>query len=274
MRVSKDDVICGVSAPVARELMRRYYCASPVEIACDVLGVGQEEASNRLSAFEIAGYLKRDGSKFPANDVWWLTTMPGHALAQASFGKPISRVTARRHLVQVVDRARGYNADPGRLLTISEIAVFGCYLNVAAGCPGDLDLAVSVIRRDGDRDQYVRKVLAYARASGRRFDAFHELLHWPARELRMILKNRSPAISITDGDISQFTSCFEIIYAVSEDPGAIPLPSDASVGPGAPVPGSSWTSWDMIQNLRGADQARFEATDVMRTERRFHAATP
>jgi hypothetical protein len=272
MRVFRDDVICGVSAPIARELMRHYYCASPVEIACDVLGVGREEALNRLSAFEIAGYLEQDGSN-PANGVWWLTTMSGHALAQASYGKPISRITARRHLVQVVDRARAYNADPGRLLTISEIAVFGCYLDAAAGYPGDLDLAVSVIRRDGDRDQYVRKVLAYARASGRRFDAFHELLHWPVRELRMVLKNRSPAITITDGDISQFTSCFEIIYAVSEDPGAIPLPPDTSVGAGALVPGGIWTSWDMIQNLRRADQARSEATDDIRAEGGFHAAT-
>jgi len=149
-------------------------------------------------------------------------------LAHASFGKPISRATARRHLVQVVDRARAYNADPARLLSIGEIAVFGSYLDPVAGCPGHLDLAVSVVRRDSDRELYVRKVLAYARASGRRFDAFHELLYWPARELRMVLKNRSPAISITDQDITQFTGCFEVIYAISQDPGAIPPPPDAT----------------------------------------------
>jgi len=77
MRVSKDDVICGVSAPIARELMRHYYRAHPVEIACDVLGVGQAAARNRLSAFEIAGYLTRDGAESPANDPWWLTTISG-----------------------------------------------------------------------------------------------------------------------------------------------------------------------------------------------------
>jgi len=125
-----------------------------------------------------------DGPESPASGAGWVTTIPGHALA-----------------------------DPARLLSIGEIAVLGSYLDPVAGYPGDLDLAVSVVRRDSDRDLYVRKVLAYARASGRRFDAFHELLYWPARELRMILKNRSPAISITDEDISQFTDCFEIIYA-------------------------------------------------------------
>ena len=45
----------------------------------------------------------------------------------------------------------------------------------------------------------------YAQASGRHFSAFQERLFWPARELRMILKNRSPAISITDEDIRELT---------------------------------------------------------------------
>src|SRR5882757_2998699 len=227
MRVSRDDVICGVSAPMARELMRHYHCPRPVGIACDVLGVGQAAARNRLSAFEIAGYLRRGGRESPANGAWWLTTISGHALAQATFGKPISRVTARRHLVQVVDRARAYNADPGRLLTIAEIAVFGSYLGPAAAYPGDIDLAVSVVRRESNEYLHVRKVLAYARASGRRFGAFHEVLYWPARELRMVLKNRSPAISVTDADIGQFTDRFETIYTVSEDLDAIPPPPHA-----------------------------------------------
>ncbi len=227
MRVSKDDVICGVPAPIARELMRHYDHARPAEIACDVLGIDQAAARNQLNAFETAGYLKRDGCESPANGAWWLTTISGHALAQASFGKPISRVTARRHLVRVVERARAYNADAGRLLSIGEIAVFGSYLDPAAGYPGDLDLAVSAVRRDSDPDLHVRKVLAYARASGRRFGAFHELIHWPARELRMVLKNRSPAINITDEDISLRTGRFEIIYAVSKDPNAIPPPPNA-----------------------------------------------
>ena len=36
--------------------------------------------------------------------------------------------------------------------------------------------------------------------------------------------------------------------------------------------GLSWTSWDMIQNVRRADQADSGATDATRTERGFHAA--
>jgi hypothetical protein len=38
------------------------------------------------------------------------------------------------------------------------------------------------------------------------------------------------------------------------------------------VAGLSWTSWDMIQKVRRADQAHSGITDATRTERGFHAA--
>jgi hypothetical protein len=174
----------------------------------------------RISADDLAlseaGYLTRENSGSPENGASWLATSQGTALAQASVGKPGRRVTAGRRLEQVLARARAYNADPGRLLTIARITVPGSYLDPAE-CDGGLELAVYVMRRECDRDLYVRKVLAYARASGRRFGAFHELIYWPDRELRMVLKNRSPDISITDDD----TGSLEPVYAVSDDPGAV-----------------------------------------------------
>jgi hypothetical protein len=229
MRVSANDLICGVSAPRARELMHRYRCAGTVEMACEVLDAGLMAARDRLQAFEAAGYLTKDSTESLGSGAWWMATILGNALAHASFGKPVSRATVRRHLVQVVQRARAYNADPRRLLTIAEITVFGNYLDPTAGALSDLDLAVSAVSRDSNQDDYVHKVLAYARESGRRFAALHELLYWPDRELQMILKNRSPAISITDEDIAKFTRRAEIVYAVGDDPDAIPLPLDAMV---------------------------------------------
>lgn len=228
MRVSKNDIICGVSAALARQLMREYWHARPAGVACEVLGVNRDAARSQLRAFQAAGYLQRSEIGSTAGDDWWVTTTKGNALAQASYGKPISRVTATRHLAEVIERARVYNADPARLLTIAEIAVFGSFLDPAVDRLGDLDLAVSAVRRETNGDRHVDQVLAYARASGRRFDAFHEQLFWPARELRMILKNRSPAISITTEDISKLTDRFEIVYNVSDDPDAIPPPPDAT----------------------------------------------
>jgi predicted nucleotidyltransferase len=227
VRVSKNDSICGLAAATARQLMRAYYDERPVQVACGILGVGEDAARKHMRAFEAAGYVERTELARAAGDDWWATTVKGNALANASFGKPISRATAARLLAQVIERARSYNADPARLLTITEIVVFGSYLDPATDPLGDLDLAVSTVRRDTDGERYVDRVLEYARASGRSFGAFHDQLFWPARELRMILKNRSLAISITDEDIRQLTDRFEIVYAVGSDPEAIPPPQDA-----------------------------------------------
>jgi hypothetical protein len=76
-------------------------------------------------------------------------------------------------------------------------------------------------------DRHVDRALAYANASGRHFGTFVDRLFWPSRELRMILKNRSPAISITNEVISKLTDRFEIVYTVGNDPDAIPPPPDA-----------------------------------------------
>ena len=216
MRVCADDVICGISASAAQELMRRYCSARPAESACGVLGICCEAAQDRLALFEAEGYLTRANSGSAGNGASWLTTSRGDALARATSGKP-GRVTAGRRLEQVVSRARAYNADPGRLLTIARITVLGNGLDPADCC---LELAVFAVRRERDPDLYVRKVLAYARSSGRRFGAFHELIYWPDRELRMILKNRSPAISITDQSIGSLARRLELVYTC-ENPGAI-----------------------------------------------------
>ena len=74
------------------------------------------------------------------------------------------------------------------------------------------------------------KVLEYARARGRSFSTFHDRLFWPACELRMILKNRSPAISITDEDIRKLTERIEVVYVVADDPEGIPSTRGAVAG--------------------------------------------
>jgi hypothetical protein len=60
----------------------------------------------------------------------------------------------------------------------------------------------------------------------------------------MILKNRSSAISITDEDIRELTDRFEVVYAVADDPDAIPPPLDAAAESGLPA------STDLGRRLR------------------------
>jgi predicted nucleotidyltransferase len=202
--------------------MRVFWRRKPTEVACDVLNAGVGEARERLCSFEAEGYVQR----VSPDDDWWETTIKGSALAQARFSKPISRATATRLLGEVIERARTYNSDPKRLLTVSRIEVFGSFLDPSADRLGDLDIAVSTVRRETDGRRFIDSVLTYTRESGRRFGTYSERLGWPERELRMFLKNRSTAVSITDEDVSAITNRFEVVYATEDDLGAIaPQPS-------------------------------------------------
>jgi hypothetical protein len=158
MRVSKKDVICGLPAPTARQLMRVFYDDHSVAVACEVLGLDHQAARDQLCAFESAGYLRQVDRGSTADDERWITTVRGNALAQANFGKAINRATAARHLAGVVERTRTYNADRGRLLTVAEITVFGSYLDPDADRLGDLDIAVIAVRRETNGDRFVDQV--------------------------------------------------------------------------------------------------------------------
>ncbi len=221
MRVSKDDMICGLPAPTARQLMRAYFDYRSPDLAAELLGLDRDLAEAQLRAFEAAGYLRQIDKQSAIGDLRWITTVRGNALAQASFGKPINRATAERHLTQVIERAATYNADASHLLSVKEISVFGSYLDPDMDRLGDLDLAVTAVRRETDGEKHVDRVLEYEGASGRRFGVFIEQLFWPSRELIMILKNRSPAISITNEDVSRLTDRFKIAYTIRDDPRAI-----------------------------------------------------
>jgi len=153
--------------------MRAYYSDHPVGVARDVLGLSPDAARDQMRAFEAAGFVERRDIETAAGDDWWITTIKGNALAQASFGKPISRATAMRHLTQVIERARSYNADPARLLTIAEIAVFGSYLD--ASRPSGSHMRKASPRRPDDRDPATQGGSRRAR-----LEAFPDLTdtHW------------------------------------------------------------------------------------------------
>lgn len=231
MRIAKDDQVCGVPAPAARKLMRAFRRG---ELSTDdvayVLEVDGPAASGVLTALAAEDFVRPSGMPhLPEDGHWWAVTTRGNALAQASFGKPITRVTAERLLAGAIERAGVYNRDARHLLAVAELFVFGSFLDPEASTLGDLDLAVSMVFRETDGHRCTERTLAYARASGRSFPDFVDQLYWPQTELIRILKNRSTAINITTEDLTALTDTFRCVYRVGDDPGAIQPP------PGAPV---------------------------------------
>jgi predicted nucleotidyltransferase len=189
--------------------------------------VNEGDAEKMLERFAEAGYLEitdrdRDGA------AWWTTTVRGNALANANFTKRITRATAQRHLDGFLERAQTYNADRNKPYSVTHVTVFGSYLDSTQDRLGDLDLAIQVVRR-GSTEEYLRRRDAITASSNRRFGSYLERLVWPLRELVLFLKDRKPAINITDEDVSALTNQWLNVYDIRADESAEQPPEDATV---------------------------------------------
>ena len=215
MRLSRSDHVADLPATDARELMRRFGTAQPESGISYWIDTGRRTDTEVAHALADAGYF-REHIVDHDGQTWWETTIKGNALAQASFGRPITRATAQRHLAGVIDRAQRFNADASHLVDISELVVFGSYLNPDIQHLGDLDLGVTFRSRipettsTGERTEIL---LSYAKASGRRFNHFLDMLAWPDHEALLTLRNRSAVINITLENLRTLTDRWEIVYS-------------------------------------------------------------
>ncbi len=213
MRLQRRVAVAGLDPELARSLARA--CQGDlrrVDVVAERAGVGTRSAGDALRRLEADGFVRCEDI---GGDVRWSTTIAGNALAMASFNRPIRRVKAEALLAGVLERAAMFNADETHLLIISRLRVFGSYLDPEAGELGDLDLAVEFVDSAGDSlsvDEFARRALDYARASGRTFSTFILALDWPRREAEMILRNRSAYINITREDVDRLTDRQETVF--------------------------------------------------------------
>ena len=211
MRISKTDIICGLPATTARDLMR--YLEAPHRSEDLTHWIEQHGLHTTLMGLEKEGFIARHYED--ESHIWWVTTVRGNALGGARFSSPITRATAERLLAAVIQRAEQYNADPSHLFEITELVVFGSYLDPAVTSLGDLDIGATVRPRpqfNPSTEQFSEMQLNYADASGRRFTAFIDRLCWASREPYVFMRNRSTAIKITKEDVRKLTDRWEVVY--------------------------------------------------------------
>jgi hypothetical protein len=214
-------VIGGLPATIARGVVRHFSSARPSRVLPPEL-INGADSETVLISLANEGFVHGDRED-AHGEVWWKATIQGNALAMASFGKPISRTTADRLATGLVDRARAFNADPSRLVYVERLRIFGSYLDPSVDPLGDLDVEILIGRRDPSPEAAV----AYARASGRRFNTYLAELSWPRVELLQILRNRSAAINITEEDVSGLTNKVAVVYSIHDDAESVDPPDAA-----------------------------------------------
>jgi hypothetical protein len=196
MRLDAHDVVAGIPALNARELLRKWgYSGANEAFVAEVVGVTLKEATIILRGMVAAGLLVEDTDARPGQEQWFVCTTKGSAFAQASAAKPLRRPTVEQKLTELVERMTHLNASPDFLVGIEEAYVYGSYLSNMDRL-GDLDISLKFYRKEEDPEQF--RVLAdqAARESGRRFSNMIDWMFWPERKVLLFLKQRSRVFSL------------------------------------------------------------------------------
>lgn len=208
MRLQRGTLIAGLDPEIARFIAR---CCSPdwtsLGYVAHRLKVSDADAERMLLALAAEGYLTRRDEHAQE----WKTTIPGNALAMASFLKPINRKKAQSLLDGLLERARAYNGDDAKPLLITRLMVFGSFCDPNAETMGDLDISVAYEDR---RPEWRASggPLKYGRASGRSFSTFTEMICWSQVELLRILRNRSGYLNVSMEDVPALTDRYVVVF--------------------------------------------------------------
>lgn len=194
LQIGKGQHITGVPLILVRDFFRHIVAwhghSFELSQLQERLGLSEAPAVALAEELIVHGYIARG----PDHD--YALTDKGEELVRASASGKIKRRTAESALDGLLKRAKEYNADASKILTVDAIAVFGSFLGDKAQL-GDLDVAVKWRDRVADVDR-AERAHAYAERSGRQFSNFVEFLAWPETELFQILKARKRTIRIQD----------------------------------------------------------------------------
>jgi hypothetical protein len=197
MRITKKEVVAGHSALRVRGFLRRFergfFMLSAAEGFMQLKSRQAAEFINDMVALELIEPTMPFGDKAA-----FQVATRGHALANATAGKPISRGTAVRVLREFMDRVNAVNASKEYAFKVKSAVLFGSMLSCVDRL-GDVDVAIDLQRRISDsakfRQQCDRRRYL-AEEQGRAFSTAIDWATWPKKEVVLKLKARSRSLSL------------------------------------------------------------------------------
>jgi len=195
MRITKEEVVAGHSALRVRGFLRRFergfFMVSAAESFMQIRSRQAAEFINDMIALQLIEPTMPFGDKAA-----FQVATRGHAFANATAAKPISRGTAERVLREFIDRANAVNASKEYAFKIESAVLFGSMLSCADRL-GDVDVAIDLQRRISDsakfRQQCDRR-RHLAEEQGRAFSTAIDWATWPKKEVVLQLKARSHSL--------------------------------------------------------------------------------
>jgi hypothetical protein len=197
MRITKEEVVAGHSALRVRGFLRRFkngfFMLSAAQSFMQIKPRQAAEFINDMVALELIE------PRIPFGDkAAFQVATRGHAFANATAAKPISRGTAERVLREFVDRVNAVNASKEYAFEVRSAVLFGSMLSCLNRL-GDVDVAIDLRPRISDSARFrqqcdLRRHLAEER--GRAFVTVIEWATWPQKEvvLRPKARFRSPSL--------------------------------------------------------------------------------
>jgi predicted nucleotidyltransferase len=200
VRIKSDDIIAGQPVLTIRKFLKRnrLWNSIPLEVIEKELEVSPATAQQIFQDLCELGYIAPIDETNQENR-WYVTTI-GNSLAEANAGKPIKRKTAERLVKQFLERVERINDSGEYAFQVKQVIVFGSYVSDNPDL-GDIDFAITLKPRYSEQDKQQaieNERRKKALEAGKSFKSFLEELIWPQEEVRRILKNRSPYISLHD----------------------------------------------------------------------------
>jgi hypothetical protein len=191
MRLQSNTLICGIPARDLRDMFRYLREGVRADHVALRLKINTGEADALIRDLVARGYLELSAERDDMHEL----TEKGNAVINARFLKPISRARADVLAKAFVERAETVNANAHLVWIVEEVVVFGSYADPAAPDVADLDLAVTLLWRPG-MNSVTKESEHRADRSGKCSGQWLRRMIYGETEVKMLLKNRSPYISI------------------------------------------------------------------------------
>jgi len=197
MRITKEEVVAGHPAIRVRGFLRRFkrgfFMLSAAEGFMQLKSRQAAEFVNDMVALELIEPITPFRDKAP-----FQVATRGHAFANATAAKPISRGTAERVLREFTNRVNAVNASKEYAFKVESAVLFGSMLS-GADRLGDVDIAIDLQRRISDSAefrQHCDRRRHLAEEQGRAFSTAIDWATWPEKEVVLQLKARSRSLSL------------------------------------------------------------------------------